>query len=172
MQLINRNITALFLLVLVLAPISYFCISEIRQQQIRAEMRERLEKESLHKLVLDAAAVRWYKPGREILVGNRLFDVKESRSLDNGHVEFTGIFDDEETRLVKQVQETRENENNNTDELASLFQLLTGADIPVHLSAIEPCTTPVSHAGYYNWNLPVIYKGLRTPPPQFGLQIS
>lgn len=172
MQQLNRKIIALFLLVLVLAPLSYLCLSEIRQQQIRNEMREKLEEESLQTLVLEAAAVKWFEPGREILIGDRLFDIKETLAISNEHIAFTGLYDEDETRLVKQLNETRENDISYIQTLASLFQLLNGADLQGQLFSLGSCTIVTTHACKYNSPLPVVYHNRHTPPPQKGIQIS
>lgn len=173
MQPFSRKIKALVLLVVILAPLSYGCISEIRQELIRAEMREKLEKESLEKLVIHTGDIRWYEHGREIMVHDRLFDVWDIRTLGNGLLELTGLFDEEETRLVRQMEESREQENQPSGVLASLFQAMTGADMPADFMSHDGLPASlVIHAGFYDTRLPEMFRGMRTPPPQPGLQIS
>ena len=61
-------------------------------------MLERLEKSALEQIILAKHELHWYKPGKEIMVKNVLFDV-HSHIITGDSVVVTGLFDPKETSL-------------------------------------------------------------------------
>lgn len=161
------TIATLFLLVLALAPVFYSLQFNIRQQNIRRRMKEQLEEKMLHTVLLNTRDIKWVRPGKEIMMNDRMFDVKSIAYNPDGSVTVTGLFDEEETVLVQQLQ--KQQEDNNTQgnqQLVKLFQqFLTlpeeareGTDIVVR--AGKPLF-PDPHAA-----LASTFKDILTPPPQ------
>lgn len=163
----NRHITAVFLLVIVLAPLSYHFIFQARQQQIRHHMKEELEHARLQELVLPAASLQWAKPGKEILVNQELFDVKSIRYDHKGMAHIRGLFDEAETALVKEIQKDFDQQNRNgSRQIISLFKTIQSLPESGQFvfTAPAPVSTvlPVHGAG----SLPNNYLLLLTPPPR------
>ena len=74
-------------------------------------MKERLEEQLLQTITLEVKDIHWAKAEKEIWVNNRLFDIKSSR-YHNGIYTFTGLYDNNETLLITQLQKNQERENN------------------------------------------------------------
>ena len=90
-------------------------------------MLERLEHSNLEELTVAKKDVRWYKEGKEIVIGTDLFDVKSSR-VKNDSVEFRGLFDKKESLLKKNIDQLMDYQNkssssNNLTIAQLVFQL-------------------------------------------------
>ncbi len=129
-------------------------------------MKERLEEKLLHTLVINKEAVRWIKPGKEIWLGNRMFDIK-SALLKNGQYVFTGLYDDEETLLVLQMRNSQQKEKKSGDQLLiQLFQLL---QTPCESQQPESADCNKDIITMYHtphFNLLSQHSDIITPPPQ------
>lgn len=68
------------------------------QGYLKARVEERKRQEKIETVVLPLGAVNWEKPGKEIWLGERLFDL-ESFTVEKGMLIATGFFDDEETSV-------------------------------------------------------------------------
>jgi len=84
-------------------------------------MKEKLEEEFLHTIVIPEEQIMWVKYNEEINVGNKLFDIN-SYSEKNGLYFFLGLFDAEETALNDLLE--KENDEKNENEFSQLFQWL------------------------------------------------
>lgn len=167
MSVLPRKIAAVWLLVLILAPLSYPFIFRAKQQAIHHKMKERLEEKILHTVILAANNIHWVRPGKEILVGGRMFDIKQTKILPDGSSQFKGLFDDEETMLTKQLLEKqREDNTKDNKQIVQLFQLTLG--LPE--STPEHSSDQLSLARYQPARdmslLPSPCKDILTPPPQ------
>ncbi len=130
-------------------------------------MKEQLEEKMLHSIVLSIKDVNWFKPGKEIVVEGKMFDVKSATYRDDGTIVFTGLFDEEETLLVKQLQQKQQDENTKGNkqlvQLLQLAQSLPGDD-PAgecnwHIITANPFAV-------YTPSLLNAYTTILTPPPQ------
>ena len=92
---------------------------DIKQGVIRHRMKEKLEQQQLQKIVIPESKVIWIDK-HEIRINDCMFDIHSS-SLENGIYTFTGLYDEEETRLMKQRDETS---GNNEEENKLLSKLL------------------------------------------------
>lgn len=120
----NQKITAYFLLVLILAPLSYMFLLQNRQQSIRQRMKTELEQSLLQDLVIPAGELVWFKPGKEIFVDNQLFDIKSIRYSQDGNAYISGLFDREETILVHQMKKDWDEQNKNSSrQVVLLFKM-------------------------------------------------
>lgn len=118
-----KHITTGFLLVLAAMPLVYILFARVHQQSIRHMMKERLESQILQTVVLPEEEILWVKDGKEILVNGRMFDIR-SAYLQNGEYVFTGLYDDDETQLLKQLQNNQQKSNSEDQLLVHLFQFL------------------------------------------------
>ena len=127
-------------------------------------MKEKLEKEFLHTITVPKEEVVWSKYNKEIIVGDKLFDVK-SFSEKGGLYFFIGLFDAEETALNDLLEKDTDDKNEN-DLLGQLLQCLQSPCINVSfdLGIIDnqnnTCYFPILlHISFPFINTP-------TPPPQ------
>ena len=164
---ITKKLITLLLLAVMLAPLTYNFFFQANQQHIQHRMKKQLEENRLHHLVLSKHDLHWVKPGREILVEDKMFDIKTIEYRENNTVFITGLFDHEETLLVRQMQKDFEKENSrNNRQLVQFFQLLQA------LPDAQPDQYQIpelllSHRYFFNPTLlPSPYKLILTPPPQ------
>jgi hypothetical protein len=137
-----------------------------KQQQIRHEMKEKLEKQYLQTIIVPAKDLVWIKYKKEIRIHNRLFDVK-SMILINGDYYLKGLYDDDETELNNFFTKSHERSNDKKTPLVSqLFKLLQSL-------------SPAECAGEFSFQnlrqpfslspgsiLPSTFAKVLTPPPQ------
>ncbi len=148
-------------------PWLFVFIFLIRQQAIRHEMKEELEKDIPKQvLVIPDNDIHWVKKEKEIFVHGRMFDIKTMISSD-GLTTFTGFFDDQETALKKQLTEGwNKNAPQRNQLLVQLIFLLQctltanssdGLTGTICKETIPVLITPA---------LPDSYQAILTPPPQ------
>jgi len=85
-------------------------------------MEVQMEAGALHSITVSATDVIWIKKGKEIIIEGRMFDIK-TFSYKGNNYDFTGLFDDEESILMKQMEEN-ENSSRDNKKIAQLIQLL------------------------------------------------
>jgi len=162
-----KKIAAAFLLVLMLAPVSYIFIFRAKQQAIHHRMKERLEEKMLHTVIIAANKIHWIRPGKEIMVEGRMFDIRQSNLLSGGSVQFKGLFDDEETKLAKQLQQQQQQDNSRgIKQIVQLFQLLLAAPELVPEKPADQISRAGFQPAFAMTLLPSPCKDILTPPPQ------
>lgn len=97
------KLIAAVLLLIIGIPFLLFTGWKIQELLIWLEMEEKLEQVHLQTICLAANSVHWHKQGKEILVNGHLFDVKTYQE-ENDKVVFTGLYDEAETRLKKNME--------------------------------------------------------------------
>jgi hypothetical protein len=163
---ILNKISVYFLLIIAIIPFAFLLFLQIKQQVIRHRMKESLELHFLKTISLSPADVHWIKTGKEILVTGNMFDVK-SFIIENGQYKFTGLFDYEETALVKQLEQSSQKSNEPGNHiLTNLFQLLQlvySNENTYQFTKLNGNTISFHH---FNTNLTALHKKVPTPPPQ------
>ena len=96
------KLLAALALLLLLAPLVGGVYLPLKQALHWYQMEEALEQCSLHTLKIPKIAVQWVKPGKEILVQGRFFDVK-SIAWQSDTAIITGLFDEEEKKIEQQL---------------------------------------------------------------------
>src|SRR4030095_8550507 len=159
-----KKLTAFFLLLTGAIPLLFTIFFLVKQQLIRYEMKQKLEKEFLHTITVPREEVTWVKYNKEIIVGDKLFDVN-SFSEKDGLYFFIGLFDAEETALNDLLEKDTGDKNEN-ELLGQLFQCLQSPCINVSFDpGIMPgqnntCFFPIlQHISSPFINIP-------PPPPQ------
>lgn len=154
------------LLLLTAFPLVTVFIFQAQQKKIQHGMKKQLEEKILHTVSVAATEVRWVKAGKEIWLGNKMFDIKSSQ-LVNGYYTFTGLYDEEETMLVKRMQTNQQEEKKSGNKLiAQLFQLL---QTPCDSQPQEAATVPVFTFSQYDiqkYDLSSSFLAIITPPPK------
>ena len=162
----TKKITALLFILLGIAPLLLFVFTSIKQLEIRHNMKQQLEYKMLNTITLAMKDLHWLEEGKEILINGRMFDIKSYQSAGNGKINFTGLYDDDETTLINKIKENQRNENNGDGKLlAQLFQLLQSS----FSNTLSETIIPSLNNSYF----PGIEQGLASqfitifsPPPQ------
>jgi hypothetical protein len=85
-------------------PVLLMVSFDVKQQVIRHGMKEKLELNKLQTISVPANEVVWMDE-HEIFINDYMFDIVSS-TLKDGVYTFTGLYDEEETKLLKQRIET------------------------------------------------------------------
>jgi hypothetical protein len=119
----GKKYISVFLLALAGLPMIVSCMLVIQQYCIKHEMLEKLENENLHMIILHEDEVRWEKKDKELILGSTLFDVKYSIKK-NTTIIFYGLYDQEESRLLKRIDDNTAN-NKEEKTITSIMVFLT-----------------------------------------------
>jgi hypothetical protein len=159
----RKIISPLFLLP-GLAPLLFVFFVSIQKQSIKHEMKGKLDVQHLQTIILPENEVRWMDK-HEIWVNEHMFDI-HSKKLVNGIYTFTGLYDDEETELVKKQQGTNEKEKQQNKLLSQLFKCLHTIFYS-NARQFDPLTdTPANAFCLFSSRLVTQPKEIITPPPQ------
>lgn len=153
----------ILLMVSIALPLILSAFSNIHQAWIRHEMLERLERRNLHTISLSPGEVVWYKKEKEIIINNRMFDVKSWKNVD-GKIIFQGLYDEEETAFLKKVKE-QTSDTQNSRHVIKAYQL-ESSWIAEEASFY---TSPILHFSYLSYRevkLPMNSATKDTPPPR------
>jgi hypothetical protein len=161
----NKIAASLFTL-LGVAPLLFIIITSVKQQEIRHSMNRQLENQKLHTITLSKKDVHWLREGKEILISGRMFDVKSFQSVGDDTINFTGLFDDDETALVNKIKENHQSENKAGEKLlAQLFQLLQSSFSDSPSDVFIPCLNKDRFPGNEQ-QLATPFNIVFSPPPQ------
>ena len=148
-------------------PWLFVFIFLVRQEAIRHEMKEELEKNIPKQVVIiPDSDIHWVKKGKEIFINGRMFDIKTMISR-NGFTTFTGFFDDQETALKKQLAEGWTKNAPQRNQL--LAQLIFSFQYTLSASCSDELTGNISKEPIPALITPVLpdsYRKILTPPPQ------
>lgn len=147
-------------------PVIAVCFLQYRQIALQRRGKERLEKELLQTVSVAKETIRWAKPGKEIWINDHLFDVKSYTLVNNVYI-FKGLFDKDETLVVKALRQQNRKQNDTESRLlGQLFQLLKSVYSSPQESCLlsEDCTNNL----YSEQNYPLAsrFKLVNTPPPR------
>ncbi len=126
-------------------------------------MKEELGKRQLQTIVIPENEVTWMDK-HEIWVNNSMFDI-QTRKLENGVYTFTGLYDEDETRLVEKERNAAGKSHEQHKLLARLLKSL-----PVFCCELEEGLSLLPNKIYYSCFMlthPVSpFREILTPPPQ------
>jgi hypothetical protein len=147
-------------------PVMAVCLLQYRQIALQRRGKERLEKELLQTVSVPKEALRWAKQGKEIWINDHLFDVKSYSLVNNVYI-FKGLYDEDETLVVKALrQQNRQQNDKESRLLGQLFQLLKS----VYSSQEDPCVLDERSCrnlfSEKNYPLASLFKLVNTPPPR------
>ncbi|RYZ44988.1 MAG: hypothetical protein EOO14_26305 [Chitinophagaceae bacterium] len=95
----GRHISAAIFSTMLLFPLLAMLLLQLGKAYIQSTREERLETEDLVTVVLPSEKVVWEEEGRELWVGDQMFDVASYTILD-GNYHLTGVYDDDETEVA------------------------------------------------------------------------
>lgn len=147
-------------------PLLFTLFFLFKQQLIRHEMKEKLEEEMLHTVVVPAKQLIWVKYKKEIHVDGKMFDIKSMR-IENDNYIFTGLYDDEETALNNYFENHTNQENESGNQLLlSIFQLLQSSFIEDEISSLVTVIAVDKYPMFTLQHISFPFKNILTPPPQ------
>jgi len=147
-----------------LLPVLFTVFFLIKQQVIRYEMKEKLETSLLQTIKINEKDVVWMD-GHEIWVNEHMFDI-HAKKLENGIYTFTGLYDEEETNLVKKHKDTTEKNNEENRLLSSLFQLLQSSFLDNEASSLITDLPITEYCPLILQHMSSPFMNILTPPPQ------
>lgn len=157
------------MLLLIALPLVFAVGILVKQKLIQLQRKDRFETEKLETITISAAKINWVMPGKEALVGGKLFDVESFRTA-GGEVVLTGFFDVKEDELVSQIKDLTEQKKETGSPLTKLAVKLLFT--PVYT---EPAsgffqhgwhTTDQDFYSYTELTLPGFHP-LDIPPPKY-----
>jgi hypothetical protein len=119
---ITKKITSIFFILLGFIPLLFSLYVTIQKENIFKRMKEKMEKHTLQTIILSENDVIWMDD-HEIWVNDQMFDIR-TKKLENGLYTFTGMYDDEETKLVAKERNDGARQKNESSKLAQVFQCL------------------------------------------------
>ena len=162
-----KLISTILLLVLVMEPVIYPFALQMRQRSIQHKMKERLEDGMLHSITLAKSELRWVKPGKEIVLGENMFDIKTMIDQGNGILLITGIYDYEETAVVGHMKKKQQDDNTNGNkQLIQVFLLMQALPEDELGEGLTPLLISSNRHCVDEDALPSPFKNILTPPPQ------
>ena len=159
-------IIASFLMLVVFIPFGVSISLQCLEWIAKLEMKEKLEHSRLHTVELPLHGFQWYESESEVLINQRLFDVK-SYYITSNTIYLTGLFDEEETKLKEEVAAMQKNreEEENSENFADFFLYGTSSEFSLR--------TPASISPHYIQAACNDYSGpaRNTPytPPDYSL---
>lgn len=115
-----KKITAVFFILAAFLPFILPFSLDIKQEFIRRQMKKKVAAvKHLHTVVVPEKEVIWMDD-HEIWLNENMFDIS-SLKLENGLYTFTGLYDEEETILVKQRNQHSQKGREENKTLSLLF---------------------------------------------------
>lgn len=162
-----KKISAAGLLAIPLIPLFVLFTLEMGRIMNRRAIRAQMEVAVLRKIVLPEKDINWVEEGRELAIDGNMFDVQQITRLPNGMVELTGIFDERETQLNKELEKHQKMKGVHKALLSTIASIQAVMADPVHpeTPVLSDITTSFSTADHFSL---CPFKGeVITPPPQF-----
>jgi len=119
-----KKILLVFSIFAITGPLLLPAFLQLNILFVKMEAKEKLKDGVLQTIRLSKANFSLTGQPNEILIGNRLFDIKEY-TFSGDHIIVTGLFDDQETLLEKQIRKTCEHQKSKTaNQLRGYFQFI------------------------------------------------
>jgi hypothetical protein len=104
MQRRVKNIIVLGLLLVLAVPLIFSTSILVKQKVLQYQRRARFETEILQTIRVSVENLHWIKPGKEILINGKMFDVKAYHQ-EAGDFLLTGFYDHKEEKMVKHMND-------------------------------------------------------------------
>jgi hypothetical protein len=132
----SRHISAAIFSTMLLLPLLAMFVLQLGKTYIQSTREERLQTEDRVTVVVPAAKVVWEEEGRELWVGDRMFDVS-SYTIVGGNYHLTGVYDDDETEVAGSLLHLLLSGNNaGFLQFLLLLQSFIGCILLLHFSVI------------------------------------
>ncbi len=103
MNRVIKHITIIVSTGLALLPLLLSLVFLVQQLRVKTSMKKELEKQYLQTLRLPLNELHWMEKGKELKIGNELFDVK-TWSIQNNEAVLTGLYDKKEKDLHLELE--------------------------------------------------------------------
>lgn len=133
---LKKQTTALGLLLLVALPLLLSVFIFLKQNILQNQRKQRFETEQLQTITVSSENINWEKPGKEVLINGKLFDVKSFKTSGTNIV-LTGFYDHKEDNLVKHIKDLSQQKNNSSgpaDQLVVKFSFCANYKEPITFS--------------------------------------
>lgn len=161
--------TAFLFLLIFLAPVLLWSYLKTEQYMIRHAMEEQLEQQHLDTLRIAEKDLVWYKKGKEVLIGQRLFDVKQL-TREGQTVVLTGLFDENETRVKNKMSQLAKQQQQDDRSSQQILNKLIHADWiqPIYRATIQADESGLEKRKYLSFtpSLLTLTLTLPLPPPK------
>lgn len=167
MMQLRKYLSTIFFLCLAAMP-GILAVQFIVSQQLAAhKATEELEKGNYKTYTFSQQQVQWIKPGKELLVNGKLFDVK-SYLENNGSITLTGIFDEEEDGLLDRYNNLVNKKNGPAAQEFFFLKIFFTPGITTTVDLHQHHISIVIATDYYLFNEQAIQQSysIITPPPQ------
>ncbi|MDD2792637.1 MAG: hypothetical protein PHD73_05625 [Sediminibacterium sp.] len=161
-----KKISAAGLLAIPLIPLFVLFSLEMARIINRREIRAQMEVAVLQKIVLPEKDINWVEEGRELSIDGNMFDVQQINRLPDGMIELTGVFDERETQLNKELDMHLKMKGVHKAILSTIASIQAVVADPVESEApvLSEITNSFSTADHFSL---CPFKGeVITPPPQ------
>jgi len=118
-------------------------------------------------LRLPAASVQWHEEGKECIVGDRLFDVKEMEQ-EGSILILRGLYDEKEKALLSRLYALSSGMPREKERAALIFRI-------THMDMEEPRAEPIQTTYFFGYSFPLfsaLYVSpspdIQTPPPRLS----
>jgi hypothetical protein len=145
-------------------PILAITFLQLAQAYIKSSREERLETEILEHISIPVKNIIWEEAGKELWVGNRMFDVASITVVD-GICQLTGVYDDDETEVAGSLLHSIiSKKGSDLLHLLLLLQAFIGGLFVVHL--VERYRHRDKQLIFYTLHLPYPFYVVLSPPPR------
>ena len=160
----RQHIVSLLFTAIILFPLLAITFLQVTQAYIKSNRGERLNSEKLVQVILPARDVIWEEEGREVWVGNRMFDVASFSIIKDSYY-LNGVYDDDETVVAGSlVHSLLSNGGKNILHLLLLLQCFTCSVLLIY--SMKNCLQSVLHFLHHFICLPHPCFLVLSPPPQ------
>ena len=130
-----KKISVFGLVLLIALPLVFTVVILVKQKIIQFQRNVRFDKEILQTVVVPTENIYWVKPGKEILLDGKLFDVKSFKVIVPLYVVFS-VNDHRPTRYEE--SEDGIDEEGSPPPLQLLIWLAVNAELNILTSSIKP----------------------------------
>jgi hypothetical protein len=159
-----RKLSILLFSLPAILPLIITLSFQLRQQQVRHRMKEVLETSLLKTIIVPEDNVIWIEE-HEIWVEGRMFDIHEYTRKDGNYI-FHGLFDEDETRLVKNLMEDNDLNKLESQALTGIFSFLKQIHFTETISGEKINPVSPQHGEFLSLFIPAIFYSVTTPPPR------
>ena len=159
-----RFIFSIVLVLLLLLPTVYICFLQVSQSYIQSTRDERLKTEELVKVIVPTSKMAWEEEGKELWIGDKMFDVASYEVID-GAYHLTGVYDEDETEVAGSLLHLILSiESGRLFELLLLLQFFCFSIIIIELALQD--LSRIKKIPFYTRQLLFIPRNVLAPPPR------
>lgn len=160
---------ALVALGLLLLPGALSVGLQLQVAIVRYEMREQMEQRELIQLRIDPNAIQWIEYGRELRIGQEMFDVHRLSECPDGSIIVYGLFDAEEQRLKEKIANTTRDTNDTEYQHCAAWLLALFEADNEQPSFLQQAFHSTQQVPTLVAALPAIAYEVQLPPPDHSL---